>query len=76
MGLVQLRQFDLFSSIYFPNYKLCDNTYKVASYLMRITQIHDQLVTIGEVVDDTKLVNVALNGFPGTWEPFVQGICA
>jgi hypothetical protein len=48
----------------------------VASYLMRITQIRDQLVAIGEAVDDTELVNVALNGFPGSWEPFVQGICA
>jgi hypothetical protein len=48
----------------------------VASYLMRITQIHDQLVAIGEAVDDTKLVNVALNGFPGSWEPFAHGICA
>jgi hypothetical protein len=43
---------------------------------MRITQIRDQLVAIGEVVDDTELVNVALNGFPESWEPFVQGICA
>jgi hypothetical protein len=48
----------------------------VASYLMRITQIRDQLVAIGEAVDDTELVNVALNGFLGSWEPFVQGICA
>jgi hypothetical protein len=47
----------------------------VASYLMRITQICDQLVSIGEAVDVTKLVNVALNGFFGSGEPFVQGIC-
>jgi hypothetical protein len=47
----------------------------VASYLKRITQIHDQLVAIGEVVDDTELVNVALNGFLGSWEQFVLGIC-
>jgi 3-oxoacyl-ACP reductase-like protein len=48
----------------------------VASYLMKITQIHDQLAAISEAVDDTKLVNVALNGFPRSWEPFVQGIFA
>jgi inosine/xanthosine triphosphate pyrophosphatase family protein len=48
----------------------------VVRFLMRITQIHDHLASIGEVVDDTELVNVALNGFPGSWEPFVQGICA
>jgi len=39
---------------------------KFASYLMRITWIHAQLVTIGELVDDTELVNVALNGLPGS----------
>jgi hypothetical protein len=42
----------------------------VASYLMRITQVRDQLVAIGEAVDETELVNVALNGFPMSWEPF------
>ena len=36
---------------------------KVTSYFMRITQTHDQLVAIGEKVDDIGLVNVALNGF-------------
>ena len=44
---------------------------KVASYLMGISQICDQLVDIGEAIDDTELVNVALNGFPRSWEPFV-----
>jgi hypothetical protein len=48
----------------------------VASYLVRITQICDRLVAIGEAIDDTKLVNVASNGFLGSWKPFVQGICA
>jgi hypothetical protein len=48
----------------------------IASYLMRITQIHDQLLAIGETIDDTELVNVALNGFLGSWEPFVMGIYA
>jgi hypothetical protein len=48
----------------------------VTSYFMRITQVHDQLATIGEKVDDIELVNVALNGFPKSWEPFVKGVCA
>jgi hypothetical protein len=43
----------------------------ISSYLVRITQIHDQLVAIGEEFDDIELVNVALNGFPGSWEPFL-----
>ena len=48
----------------------------VTSYLMRITKIHDQLATVGEKILDEELVNVALNGFTKSWEPFVKGICA
>ena len=48
----------------------------VTNYFMRITQTHDQLAAVGEKVDETKLVNVALNGFTKSWEPFVKGICA
>jgi hypothetical protein len=40
---------------------------------MRISQIRDKHVAIGEAIDDTELMNVALNGFPESWEPFVQG---
>jgi hypothetical protein len=27
-------------------------------------------------VDDVELVTTTLNGFPSSWDPFVQGICA
>jgi hypothetical protein len=46
----------------------------VTSYFMRITQTRDQLAAIGEKVDEAELVNVALNGFTKSWEPFVKGI--
>jgi hypothetical protein len=48
----------------------------VTSYLMKITQIRDQLAAVGEKVDDAELVNTTLNGFSKPWEPFVKGICA
>jgi hypothetical protein len=48
----------------------------IVNYLMKVTQIRDQLGAIGEKVANTKLVNMALNGFPTSWEPFVKGICA
>jgi hypothetical protein len=48
----------------------------VTSYFMRITQTRDQLAAIGEKVDEAELVNVALNGFTKSWEPFVKGVCA
>jgi replicative DNA helicase len=38
----------------------------IANYLTRITQIRDHLLAIGEVIVDTELVNVALNGFLGS----------
>lgn len=43
----------------------------VISYL---TQICDQLATVGERIVDVELVNVALNGFTKPWESFVKGI--
>jgi hypothetical protein len=48
----------------------------VISYLMKVTQVHDQLVVVGEKVVDAELVNIALNGFLASWEPFVKGFCA
>jgi hypothetical protein len=47
----------------------------VTSYLMRITQIRDHLGSIGEAVLEVELVNVYLNGFTKSWEPFIMGIC-
>lgn len=39
-------------------------------------QIHDELAVVGEKMGDAELVNMALNGFPTSWEPFVKGICS
>lgn len=43
---------------------------------MKVRQIHDQLIVVGEKVAYAELVNMALNGFPTSSEPFVQGVCA
>jgi hypothetical protein len=48
----------------------------VSTYFMRISQIKDQLAAIGDSVDDAELVTTTLNGFPSSWDAFVQGICA
>jgi hypothetical protein len=34
----------------------------------------DQLVATWEKIEDTKLMNVTLNGLPKSWEPFVKGL--
>ena len=43
----------------------------IATYFMKITQTRDQLIAIGEEVDDRELVSLALNGLPTSWEPFI-----
>jgi len=43
----------------------------VSTYFMKVSQIKDQLVTIGEIVDDSELVITTLNGFPSSWDAFV-----
>jgi hypothetical protein len=48
----------------------------VFSYLMKVTQICDQLATIGEEIVDAELLNMTLNDLLMSWEPFVKGICA
>ena len=46
----------------------------VASYLMKISVLRDQLSTIGEIVEDRELVMMTLNGLPHSWEPFILSI--
>jgi len=43
---------------------------------MRITHTCNQLAIILEKVDNIELVNVALNGFTKSWEPFFEGFCS
>ena len=48
----------------------------ITSYLMKVTQVCDQLAVVGEKFADAKLMNMELNGFLTLWEPFLKGICA
>jgi hypothetical protein len=48
----------------------------MVSYLTRITELKDQLATIGTMVEDQELVSIALKGLVPSWMPFVQGVCA
>lgn len=41
---------------------------------MKITELKDQLSAIGDSVPDKDLVMLAMNGFPYSWESFIQGI--
>jgi hypothetical protein len=47
----------------------------VATFFMKVSQTRDQLKAIEEDVADSELTSVVLNGFPDSWEPFIQSIC-
>jgi hypothetical protein len=44
----------------------------VTNYLIKVMQVCEQLAVIGNKTVDAKLVNMALNGFPTSWEPFLK----
>ena len=48
----------------------------VVAYLSRFTDVKDELATIGDIVADTELVCTKLQGFPKSWEVFVERILA
>jgi hypothetical protein len=47
----------------------------IANLFTRISHIKDQLAATGDPIEDVELVTTKLNGFPPSWDPFVQGIC-
>eukprot|EP00253_Pinus_taeda_P032346 PITA_32346 len=46
----------------------------IQSYFMRITQIKNDLLSIGEVISDRELILIALGGLPRPWDVFVTTI--
>jgi putative lipoic acid-binding regulatory protein len=42
----------------------------ITSYLVRISQLRDQLQDIEEIISEKELVNILLNGLPKTWDAF------
>jgi len=56
--------------------EMMSKSVSVSTYFMRISQIKDKLASIGDSLDDAKIVTTTLNGFPSYLDAFVQGICA
>lgn len=60
--------------------QLCDTKMSkdepVASYLMKIAHIRDQLQSIGEVVYEFELITTTINWPLELWDAFAIGICA
>ena len=48
----------------------------VITYLTRVSQVRDELATVGEVVPSSELVQTTLNGVAKPWAIFVEAIVA
>jgi hypothetical protein len=46
----------------------------VALFFMKLSEIKEQLETIGEIMSDRELVLTTLQNLPKSWEPFIQSI--
>jgi hypothetical protein len=46
----------------------------VALFFMNLSEIKEQLETIGEIMSDRELVLTTLQNLPKSWEPFIQSI--
>ena len=46
----------------------------VAIFFMKLTEIKEQLETIGEIMSNRELVLTTLQNLPKLWEPFIQSI--
>ena len=55
---------------------MVDKLESISSQFTRVSQIKDQLAAIGDPVEEKEFVLTTLNGFPSSWDVFVQGICA
>ena len=46
----------------------------ITLYFVRISQLRYQLQAIEEIISETELVNIVLNGLPKTWDAFTANI--
>ena len=66
---------------YLKNVKI-QNAETIQSYfglkfpLMRVSQIKEKLEVVKEEVKNAEVVIATLNGLPGSWDSFIQGMCA
>jgi len=46
----------------------------ITSYLVRISQLRNQLQAIEKIISEKELVNILLNGLPKTWDAFAASM--
>jgi hypothetical protein len=48
----------------------------IHAFFTRISQINEQIISIGDSVEEVELVMTTLNGLPKSWDSFIRGICS
>ena len=51
------------------------NAETIQSYFTRVSKIKEQLEAVDEEIENTEIVITTLNGLPGSWDSFIQGMC-
>ena len=51
-----------------------NNDDNITSYLVRISELRDQLQAIEEIILEKELVNIVFNGLPKTWDAFAASM--
>ena len=52
------------------------NAETMQSYFTRVSQIKEKIEAVKEEVKNVEVVIATLNGLPGSWDSFMQGMCA
>ena len=52
------------------------NAETIQAYFTRVSQIKEQLEAVKEEVNNVEVVMATLNGLPGSWDSFIQGMCS
>ena len=52
------------------------NVETIQSYFTRVSQIKERLDAVEEEVENAEVVITTLNGLQGSWDSFIQGVCA
>ena len=52
------------------------NAETIESYFTRVSQIKEQLEVVKEKVKNAEVMMATLNGLPGSWNSFIQGMCS
>jgi hypothetical protein len=48
----------------------------IHAFFTRISQINEQIIAIGDSIEEVEIVMTALNGLPKSWDSFIKGICS